>query len=616
MLFFPPVQSVVYRDGVFTIPAVWHVSGASFSRLARDEMGRHFKIITATPTHLIFVKDNQLAIESYHLQISSTGIIIASSSASGAFYGVKTLLQVIQQSPDGKLPCLTIEDAPQLKVRGFMLDISRNKVPQEKTIKSLIDLLADLKYNHFELYVEGFSFEYPSFPHLFDGLTPLTIREYQHLEAYARRRCIDLVPCHNGLGHMSAWLARPEYQDLAAVPGGMHMWGSHRSASTLNPLDPRSMELVKRYYGDALKVSTSRYFHMNLDEPYELGHGKTKEEADKIGVGQLYLNYLTELAGFVHSHQRTPLVWGDVLNHYPETLEQLPQPMIFVDWGYDHNYPFHETLPRLAKAGVDFLAAPGTSSWNSFTGRTWDMFLNIHAAVTHTIANHGLGILLTDWGDAGHVQPLAVSYPAIVYAALEAWNPTPSTQRLVPLYINQFIAHDESHTIGQLLLDAGNYYHLESAFTHNGTALMQAYWNASSCAVAEDPLVAWTEAMKHCPYANDVTMSAFKLEIEQWKLRLQSIPLTNSTIRSVVRQVRLAIQVVEGLAGLIELALPHTPRKRQLLAQKNEYHWYKTIKTFQAEWLRANKVSQLNDTVQILQGMHTLADRLAETVVD
>ncbi len=362
MLFFPPVKSVVYRDGVFTVPSMWHVSGAAFSRYARDELGRHLTVRSDTPTHILFVKDKNIASEGYHLQISETGIFIAASTPVGAFYGVKTLLQVIAQSEQGRLPCLAIEDAPALKVRGFMYDISRNKVPQEKTVKMLIDILADLKYNHLELYVEGFSFEYPSFPHLFEGLTPLTIKEYKRLEAYARRRCIDLVPCHNGLGHMSAWLARPEYQDLAAVPGGMYMWGAHRSASTLNPLDPRSIELVKRYYSDALNASTSHYFHMNLDEPYELGHGKTKAVADQVGVGELYLKYLTDLAAFVHDHHRTPLVWGDVLNHYPETLARLPKPMIFVDWGYDHNYPFHETLPRLAKTGVPFLAAPGTSS--------------------------------------------------------------------------------------------------------------------------------------------------------------------------------------------------------------------------------------------------------------
>ena len=44
-----------------------------------------------------------------------------------------------------------------------MLDISRSKVPNITTLKKLVDKFATLKYNHLELYVEGFSYEYNSF---------------------------------------------------------------------------------------------------------------------------------------------------------------------------------------------------------------------------------------------------------------------------------------------------------------------------------------------------------------------------------------------------------------------------------------------------------------------
>ena len=57
-----------------------------------------------------------------------------------------------------------IEDVPDLKIRGVMLDISRAKVPSVETIKNTIKLLAELKYNHLELYIEGFSFETKKYP--------------------------------------------------------------------------------------------------------------------------------------------------------------------------------------------------------------------------------------------------------------------------------------------------------------------------------------------------------------------------------------------------------------------------------------------------------------------
>ena len=53
---------------------------------------------------------------------------------------------------------MEIDDYPDLKLRGVMLDISRSKVPTLSTLKKLVDKFATLKLNHLELYVEGFSF--------------------------------------------------------------------------------------------------------------------------------------------------------------------------------------------------------------------------------------------------------------------------------------------------------------------------------------------------------------------------------------------------------------------------------------------------------------------------
>ena len=123
--------------------------------------------------------------------------------------------------------------------------------------------------------------------------------------------------------------------------------GSHREPSTLNPLDSKSLELVKAFYKDALLNSKSAYFNMNLDEPYELGHGKTESEKNRIGVGQMYLDYVVKLVDYVKEYHKTPMIWGDVLNHYPDLLSKLPKELIYVDWGYDHDYPFYKNFKKI-----------------------------------------------------------------------------------------------------------------------------------------------------------------------------------------------------------------------------------------------------------------------------
>ena len=98
-----------------------------------------------------------------------------------------TLKQIIAQVDD-EVYNLVIHDFPSLAIRGFMMDISRNKVPKLETLKAFVDKMAELKYNHFELYVEGFSFEYRSFKNYLEEEGYITVEEYIELEKYCAVR--------------------------------------------------------------------------------------------------------------------------------------------------------------------------------------------------------------------------------------------------------------------------------------------------------------------------------------------------------------------------------------------------------------------------------------------
>ena len=93
--------------------------------------------------------------EGYKLKIEKEVITIIAKQPNGAFYGLLTLRDILNS--DNQL-CLEIEDYPDLAVRGVMLDISRSKVPTLDTLKKLVVMFATLRYNHLELYIEGFSF--------------------------------------------------------------------------------------------------------------------------------------------------------------------------------------------------------------------------------------------------------------------------------------------------------------------------------------------------------------------------------------------------------------------------------------------------------------------------
>jgi hypothetical protein len=154
--------------------------------------------------------------------------------------------------------------------------------------------------------------------------------------------------------------------------------------------------------------------------------------------------------------------WGDIIIQHPELIPRLPKDIIAMEWGYSAAHPFEADTLKFREAGIPFYVCPGTSSWNSLTGRTDNMLANLRSAAVHGKQNGAVGYLITDWGDFGHWQHLPVSYAGFVYGAALAWNVEGNLEANVAGYLNTSVFHDRSGTIGQLLLDLGNYYKFES----------------------------------------------------------------------------------------------------------------------------------------------------------
>ena len=67
--------------------------------------------------------------EAYSLQVTPKGAEIRAASSAGLFYGVQTLLQMVEGSgPQAVLPAATIRDWPALAYRGFMMDLSHGQL--------------------------------------------------------------------------------------------------------------------------------------------------------------------------------------------------------------------------------------------------------------------------------------------------------------------------------------------------------------------------------------------------------------------------------------------------------------------------------------------------------
>jgi hexosaminidase len=379
-----------------------------------------------------------VAAQAYTLTIQRGRILLYADAPPGLFHAVQTLRQVVRTQ--GKaLPALVVRDWPTLPYRGLMLDVSRRKVPTLETLQHLVDELSHYKLNVLQLYTEH-TFQFPRHPQIGAGCGSLSSQDILEMDAFCRQRHVELMPNLQSFGHARNTLRLPEYQHLAETD---MLW-------TLSPAVEGTYTLLDQLYGDMLPAFTSKTFNVDCDETFDLGQGASQALVDQFGgipygVGRVYLDHLLRVRELAAQYGRRIQVWGDMLHHHPELIDQLPDDVTLLDWCYDpaESYPTPRTF---ARAGRRFWVCPGTGSWNSLFPRLDGARANIRNLVRDGVAAGAQGpitdtrpasalgacdgpvpslcegMLLTDWGDHGHYHHLGLSWHGYLFGAAQSWT--------------------------------------------------------------------------------------------------------------------------------------------------------------------------------------------------
>jgi hypothetical protein len=330
------------------------------------------------------------------------------------------------------------------ETRGYMLDISRDRIPTMRTLRLIVDILARCRYNQFQLYMEH-SFAYAGHEKVWEDADPLVPAEIAKLQAYCDMQGVELVPNQNTFGHMERWLTLPEYNALAKFPkgGAVTPWGAVKKLpTTLDPANPGSIALVEDLLSQLLPNFDSPLVNIGCDETFEISDPRE------------YLSFLLKVADVARRRGKRPMFWGDIVLRHPDLVKELPKDLIALDWGYEGNHPFMKEAAVFAKSGLDFYVCPGTSSWRSLGGRVENMRENLEAAEKAGREFGAKGYLVTDWGDEGHWQPLAASLPGIILGGSFAASGAKAAKMDLELELNRVM----DAPLGGLLLKLGTLY--------------------------------------------------------------------------------------------------------------------------------------------------------------
>ena len=169
---FSPSTVIVIKNGVDDYPA------DLFNNYLKTKFGFKLKKVKSAPTNYIQLTTVQTLVPgkegAYSLNINSKSITIYGQTASGTFYGLQTLMQLLPAEakksfkPVYNIAAVEINDEPRFKYRGMHLDVARHFMPVD-FIKKYIDYLAAYKFNTFHWHLtddQGWRIEIKKYPKL------------------------------------------------------------------------------------------------------------------------------------------------------------------------------------------------------------------------------------------------------------------------------------------------------------------------------------------------------------------------------------------------------------------------------------------------------------------
>ncbi len=377
--------------------------------------GKHF--IELIKTDHLGVSENED--QAYRLTVNNNFIRLEATTNTGLFYAVQSLKQLYRYSflknkGEINIPCMTITDWPNFKIRAWQDDISRGPIVSMDYLKRLIPQMAECKLNAFSLYTEH-TFKTKCHPDI-APTDAFTAEEIKELEDFCKPYHIQIIGNQQCFGHFEEILCNPFYSHLADTK-----WN-------LNPAKEETYQFLEDHLREVARVYKSPYFNINCDETESLGQGYAKAYVDSLGAEKVYYQHINRVNRMLRPYRKRVMMWGDIADQHPEILDNLDNDIFLIAWSYVGLDSFDDFLQPYVKSGRNFFVAPGVSLSERVWPKHYEFKANIINLCRDGYKNGALGVINTCWDDFGESLTNSALY-GLAVGAEASWNPSTKQER-------------------------------------------------------------------------------------------------------------------------------------------------------------------------------------------
>ena len=307
------------------------------------------------------------------------------------------------------------------RMLGVMLDCSRNAVMNVPSLKRFIDNLAKMGYNMLQLYTEE-TYEIEGEPYFGYLRGRYTVAEMQELDAYAKERGIEMIPCIQTLAHlgcMTRW---------GGVYGGITDTGDILLAD-----DERTYALIDKMFATMRSAYSTKRIHIGMDEAHMVGLGRYLDQHGFQNRTDILLKHLARGCELAKKYDFKPMMWSDMFFRlsakggyfgtgakFPkEVIDAVPEELSLVYWDYYSHDParYENNITSHQQFNNEIVFAGGIWTWRGFAPRNSFSLKAAEAAVT-ACNNKGVkNVFFTMWGDDGGECSYFTVLAPLFYAA-------------------------------------------------------------------------------------------------------------------------------------------------------------------------------------------------------